>query len=149
MFAYVQSLLRHPALAEDVTAQAFERALRKRRSFDPERGSARGWLFSIARNAALDELRRQRRRGLAPLDERLADDGPSVEERADTALRRVALRRALATLAPRERELIALKFFAGLDNGEIAGVLGVTDSNAGTLLHRAVRKLREACDDHA
>ena len=53
---------------------------------------------------------------------------------------------ALATLEPRERELIALKFFAGLGNAEIASVLGVSESNAGTKLHRAVTKLREACD---
>jgi RNA polymerase sigma-70 factor (ECF subfamily) len=53
---------------------------------------------------------------------------------------------ALATLAPRERELIALKFFAGLGNAEIADVIGVSESNAGTRLHRAVTKLREAFD---
>ena len=45
-----------------------------------------------------------------------------------------------------ERELIALKFFAGLSNAEIAAVLGISESNAGTKLHRAVNKLREACD---
>ena len=54
---------------------------------------------------------------------------------------------ALATLSPRERELIALKFFAGLGNAEIAEVIGVSESNAGTRLHRAMEKLREACDD--
>ena len=50
---------------------------------------------------------------------------------------------------PRERELIALKFHAGLDNAELAAVLGVSVSNAGTLLHRAVQQLRKAFDDHA
>jgi RNA polymerase sigma-70 factor (ECF subfamily) len=50
-------------------------------------------------------------------------------------------------LAAAERELIALKFFAGLDNAEIAGLLGISESNAGTRLHRAMTKLREACDD--
>ena len=56
---------------------------------------------------------------------------------------------ALRTLSPRERELIALKFFAGLGNAEIAQVLGVSESNAGTKLHRAMTKLREACDGTA
>ena len=46
---------------------------------------------------------------------------------------------------PRDRELIALKFHAGLSNEEIAGVLGISESNAGTRVHRAVTKLREAC----
>ena len=60
------------------------------------------------------------------------------------AVRRAAVREALAALAPRERELIALKFHAGLSNAELASVLGVSESNAGTMLHRAVQKLRRA-----
>ncbi|MGH3016281.1 MAG: RNA polymerase sigma factor, partial [Gaiellaceae bacterium] len=59
VFAYVAGLLRDRSAAEDVTAQAFERAYRRRSSFDPRRGSRRAWLFGIARNAALDELRRR------------------------------------------------------------------------------------------
>ena len=59
------------------------------------------------------------------------------------------MRTALAALPPRERELVALKFHAGLDNAELAAVLGVSVSNAGTLLHRAVQKLRKAIDEHA
>ena len=55
------------------------------------------------------------------------------------------MRAALASLDARDRELVALKFFAGLDNAEIAGVLGISASNAGTRLHRAVNRLREAC----
>ena len=55
------------------------------------------------------------------------------------------MRAALEALDPRKRELIALKFFAGLDNAQIAGVLGISPSNAGTRLHRAVQRLREAC----
>src|SRR4051812_39162228 len=62
VYAYVASLLRDRSAAEEVTAQAFERAYRKRRSFKSERGSADAWLFGIARNAALDELRRRKRR---------------------------------------------------------------------------------------
>ena len=54
---------------------------------------------------------------------------------------------ALARLSARERELIALKYFAGLANAEIAAVIGVSESNAGTKLHRAMAKLREECDE--
>src|SRR5690349_4674456 len=61
LYAYVATLLRDRAAAEDVTAQAFERAFRRRRTFDARRGTQRAWLFAIARNAALDELRRRRR----------------------------------------------------------------------------------------
>src|SRR5277367_5332982 len=63
VYAYVASLLRDRSAAEDVTSLAFERAFRRRALFDVRRGSARSWLFAIARNAALDELRRRRRSG--------------------------------------------------------------------------------------
>jgi len=68
------------------------------------------------------------------------------EDAAEAALRRAAVRAALAQVGPRERELIALKFHAGLDNAEIAAVLGISVSNAGTQLHRAMTKLREAVE---
>jgi len=145
VYAYVAALLRDRATAEDVTAHAFERAYRKQRTYKPARGSQRAWLFGIARNAALDELRRRKR--TAALAAEPADlDSATPEDQAESALRRAAVRAALARLEPRERELVALKFHAGLDNGEIAAVLGVSVSNAGTQLHRAMTKLREAVE---
>ncbi|HET6831172.1 MAG TPA: sigma-70 family RNA polymerase sigma factor, partial [Solirubrobacterales bacterium] len=71
------------------------------------------------------------------------------DEGAELALRRTALRTAMGHLDLRERELIALRFFAGLGHAEIAAVLGISASNAGTRLHRAVDKLRRACDEAA
>jgi RNA polymerase sigma factor (sigma-70 family) len=145
VYAYVAGMLRDGPAAEEVTATAFERAYRKRSRFDPRRGEPRAWLFGIARNAALDELRRRGRQ--AELAAEPADlEAAAVEAGAESSERRLALSAALATLAPRERELIALKFFAGLANAEIAAVIGVSESNAGTKLHRAVTKLREAFD---
>jgi len=143
LYGYVAELLRDRSAAEDVTAQAFERAYRRRRTFNPGRGSRRAWLFGIARNAALDELRRRRRRARLvtdPEDDTLAPP----HEVAEVAVRRTALRMAIAELAPRERELVALKFFAGLSNGEIASVIGTSETNAGTKLHRVIQKLRRA-----
>ncbi len=146
VYAYVASLLRDRGAAEEVTATAFERAYRKRSRFDPGRGEPRAWLFGIARNAALDELRRRGRQ--AELAAEPADlSSPEFEEDAEASERRLAIAAALARLGSRERELIALKFFAGLTNAEIADVLGISESNAGTRLHRAVAKLREECDE--
>ena len=144
VYAYAASLLRDRSAAEEVTAAAFERAFRKQRSFDPRRGTQRAWLFGIARNAALDELRRRKRS--AELTAEPAGDEPAPEGEAEAAERRATVRAALATLEPRDRELIALKFHAGLNNAEIADVLGVSASNAGTRVHRALTRLREACN---
>ncbi len=74
------------------------------------------------------------------------EDEPSVGDGADVSLRRTVVRTAVGALPAREREIVALKFHAGLRNTEIAGVLGVSESAAGTLLYRAMQKLREACD---
>ena len=148
VYAYVATLLHDRAAAEDVTAQAFERAFRRKRSFDPARGGPRAWLFGIARNAALDELRRRKRSAALATDPADAET-PATDDAAERALERAAVRSALATLPAREREIIALKFHAGLDNAELAAVLGVSVSNAGTQLHRAMTKLRRAVDDRA
>jgi RNA polymerase sigma-70 factor, ECF subfamily len=146
VYAYVATLLCDRAAAEDVTALAFERAFRRRRTFDRRRGEERAWLFGIARNAALDELRRRKR--VATLMTDPEDASAAVDEDgADVALRRTAVREALAKLPAREREVIALKFQAGLHNAELARVLGISESAAGTLIHRTMQKLRKACNE--
>ena len=146
VYAYVASLLRDRAAAEDVTSQAYERAYRKRRSYRAGRGSAEAWVFGIARNAALDELRKRKRR--ATLETEPEDTAsPSLDDAAEGALRRAVVRDALAGLDGDERDLVALKYMGGLTNAEIARVLGMSESNAGTKLHRTLTKLREACND--
>ena len=145
--AYVAGLLRDRSAAEDVTALAFERAYRRRRSFNPKRGTRRAWLFGIARNAALDELRKRKRSAALVSEPEAVAQEP--EEELDHALRRAAVQTAMATLPTRDRELIALKFHAGLDNAELAAVLGVSVTNAGTRLHRVLTQLREVLDDQS
>src|SRR5579862_3530957 len=143
LFGYVASIVHDHATAEDLTALAFERAYRRRALFDIRRGTARSWLFAIARNAALDELRRRRRTGALLSD--------VVDESAEAALdpllaeRRTLVRQGLAALEPAEREVILLKFLGRLSNAELGRVLGCSETNAGTRLHRAVKRLREVC----
>lgn len=81
VYAYAMTLLRDRAAAEDVTAVAFERALRRRRTFDRHRGEERAWLFGIARNAALDELRRRRRTAALVVDPVDVDARPGTRSR--------------------------------------------------------------------
>lgn len=145
VYGYVASMLRDQSAAEDVTALAFERAYRRRRSFRPSRGSSESWLFGIARNAALDELRRRRRRADVEADP--ADLEAESSESAEAELRRATVMTAVRSLSPRERDIVALKFAGGLSNAEIARVLGVSESSAGTRLHRTIEKLRKACHE--
>lgn len=149
LYAYVAGLLRDRVAAEDVTALAFERAFRKWDRFDPKRGSARGWLFGIARNAALDELRKRKRE--VPAIEPGGLEAPGsvagstpVEERVVALEQRAELFGALGALSPADREMVALKFFAGLSNNEIAEATGYSSTNVGTRLSRAMNRLRDA-----
>lgn len=166
LYSYVAGLLRDRVAAEDVTALAFERAFRKWDRFDPKRGSARGWLFGIARNAALDELRKRKREGPAigpdgleglggaagtsgsrgSAGAGLAAGDSTVEDRVVQREQRAELFIALGTLSPANRELVALKFFAGLNNVEIAEATGYSPTNVGTRLSRAMTRLRSALD---
>jgi RNA polymerase sigma-70 factor (ECF subfamily) len=143
VYAYVAGLLRDRSAAEEVTSQAFERAWRKRRQIDRRRGTPRAWLFGIARNAALDELRRRSRLSAEPDAEAPAQ----LPDPGEAAVDRALLRQAVDSLTGRERELVALKFFAGLSNAEIASVIRTSESNAGTRLHRVIEKLRRSIDE--
>ena len=148
IFAFVAGMLRDRSAAEEVTAIAFERGFRARATFDRRRGAPRAWMFGIARNAALDELRRRGRVAeLPPEPEDRTSAGPP--ELAEASARREVVLRALDKLDPRERELIALRFDGGLSHAEIAEVLNISATNASTMVHRVVTKLRKACDEMA
>jgi RNA polymerase sigma factor (sigma-70 family) len=145
---YAISLLGDRAGAEDVIALAFERLYRSRARLDRSRGTPRAWLFAIARNAALDELRRRRRQApdmhsAEPAE--LGDPSQAIEH----AERRATVQAALLELSPREREVVLLKFHGQLTNGELARVLGISESNAGTRVHRALVRLRDTCAELA
>ena len=143
---YAISLLGNRAAAEDVTALAFERLYRARARLDHSRGAPRAWLFAIARNAALDELRRRTRQPQSELPEEMHDGGNTGEDAFEQLARRATVRDALAALPLREREVVLLKFHGQLSNSELAKALDVSESNAGTRLHRALTRLREKCN---
>jgi len=127
-------------LAEDLAAETFERALRLWHRFDPRRGSARTWLCQVARTAALDhfrsEKRRQRREQLVALPERF-------EERLAEGLS-PELEAALRRLTAGEREVIALRVVLEFDARTAASMLGISPTNCTTRLNRALGKLEEA-----
>jgi RNA polymerase sigma factor (sigma-70 family) len=142
LFAFLAYRTGDRALAEDLLADAFERALRARRRFDVRRGSQKTWLYSIALNVLRDHLRRAAAEGRA-----LERAGGAPEAAGDVRLEslgeREALSAALATLAPEEREAIALRFGAELTVPEMAKLLGEPLTTVEGRVYRALRKLRE------
>jgi RNA polymerase sigma-70 factor, ECF subfamily len=127
--------------AEDLTARTFESAWRARERYRQDLAGFSTWLFTIAHNIAVDLLRARRRQ--VPLDdapEMTADGTPEEDAMLASDLKRLS---ALAAgLSEREQELIALKYGAALDNRRISKLMRLSESNVGTLLHRAVQALR-------
>jgi RNA polymerase sigma-70 factor (ECF subfamily) len=133
-------------VAEDLTAITFEKAWRARHRYRRDLAAFSTWLLAIARNVAADHFRRHREHlPLAAAEHVAAGDTPAeLAERRSDAER---LARLLAGLEERERELVALKYGAGLTNRAIARQTGLSESNVGTLLHRTVRTLRARWDE--
>lgn len=130
-------------LAEDLLGDAFERAYRSRGSFDPRRASEKTWIYAIALNLVRDHHRRRsaesralERVGALATAPRGNWDLEGVEERD-------ALGRALARLAPEEREAIAMRFGGDLTVPEIAWVTGEKLTTVEGRVYRALRKLRD------
>ncbi len=129
-------------IAQDLTAVTFEKAWRAREQYCSDRGTVETWLFSIARNAAIDYFRRPRPVQM-PIEAAYNLASPlSVEAEAQHRFDIAHLRELLAGLPEREQELVALKYGAGLTNRAIAGVTGLSAPNVGVILHRTVKKLR-------
>ena len=141
VYNYFRYRVGEEPLAEDLTAATFEKAWRGRLRFRHNLGAFSTWLFTIARNTAADHFRRVRRE--FPLDERhdLIEPG-SLEDAVQDQQELSRLERLLAGLPIRERDLIALKYGGQLANRQIARLTRLSESNVGTILSRAVEKIR-------
>src|SRR3954469_15713671 len=147
VYRYVLYLTGDPSAAEDLTAETFETALRSYSRFDPRRGSARTWLCQLARSAALDHLRGERRRRRR--EDAYADSQPASSEQRFGEGFSPELERALARLSAGEREVLALRLLLDLDGPTTARVLGISHTACTTRLSRALRKLEEGMTSHA
>jgi len=140
--AFLVYLTGDRAMAEDLTAETFARALERWRRFDPSRGSARAWLCQLARSTALDHFRsderRRRREGRFAAAEQREDAEPVFGEGLSPELEQ-----ALARLSAAEREVVALRVVLELDGEVAARVLGISATACSTRLSRALQKLEQ------
>ena len=135
-------------LAEDLTSETFEKAWRNRVRYRSDLAAFSTWLFTIARRVAQDHFRRHHNE--IPLNEiSKLSDNELLEDIAQQDADFVRLSVLLARLADRERELVALKYGAGLTNRDIAHLSGLTESNVGVILYRTIQTLRSEWEnDH-
>lgn len=129
-------------LSQDLLADAFERALRARRRFDPRKASRKTWLYTIALNCLRDHTRRSAAEQRAL--ERIADPREHADVDFSAVGDREQVMRALEELAPEEREAIALRFGADLTVPEMARLQGEKLTTVEGRVYRALRKMRGA-----
>ena len=137
------------AQAEEVVQETFTAVWRSSSSYRPERGSAGGWLYTVARNATVDRMRRNRRtEAVAELpDLESPDSGPYEQaERRDAAWR---VHRALEELNPNEREVIELAYWSGLSQSEVASYLDQPLGTVKTRTRHALARLAEILEGDA
>ncbi|RCX17461.1 RNA polymerase sigma-70 factor (ECF subfamily) [Anaerobacterium chartisolvens] len=130
--------------AEDLTSQAFEKAMLKIATYEKSKSPFEVWLFAIARNVVNDHFRGQKKQRLFSLESirELVSSKKDPEGMVIKGETNDMLSRALNTLSARERNIIALRFGGNLKNREIADILHMTESNVGVTLYRTMRKLK-------
>lgn len=128
------------ALAEDVLGEAFERALRSRRRYDPAKASAKTWLYAIALNCLRDRRRRAgaETRALHQVAHEPRANGDGLGQVEDRAV----VEAALGALSEEEREVVALRYGGDLTAPEMAELLGEKLTTVEGRIYRALRKLR-------
>lgn len=145
MIAVAQRIVRRRELAEEVVQDAFVQIWRKAGTFTAERGSARGWIYTILRNRALNLIRDGAREDLVDSDslDRARDQSAEIGDAFDRLAADSALRRCLEGLDREKRESILLSYVAGYSHGEIAAVLRVPVGTAKSWVRRGLLALRD------
>jgi RNA polymerase sigma-70 factor (ECF subfamily) len=145
LWAYVVRLTNGDrARAQDVVQETLLRAWRNPAVLDQSRGSARGWLFTVARRIVIDEWRTTRAR-----TEYVTDAVPErpVADGADASIDRQLVAAALRTLSPEHREVLLECYFRGSNVAEAAARLGVPAGTVKSRTHYAMRALRLALEE--
>ena len=150
VYSYVRARVCDEAQADDICCEVWQNVFEKQESFDEQKGNVEQWLFTIARNKVNSHFRLYHIRNFFSFGDK-EDVLPSAEEKPLDKLGQEEdikqLYTALAVLNAKERDLISLKFFSSLNNREIAAATSLSESNVGTLIHRAMQKLRTVLED--
>jgi RNA polymerase sigma-70 factor (ECF subfamily) len=144
VFGLALSILRDPALAEDIAQEAFLRAWRHGPSYDHRRGTVAAWLLRITRNLAIDALRLRRAEVMDP--DVLAAVAPpadeSVEEAALVSATAATVRRALRSLPEEQARALVLAAFYGRTAEEISRAEAIPLGTAKTRIRLGLRRVR-------
>jgi RNA polymerase sigma-70 factor (ECF subfamily) len=144
IFNYVSYRVSSTHTAEDLTSIVFEKILNKLSTYSNQKAPFEVWMFAIARNVVNDHHRKQKKRQWFSLEvmKEFVSSRKDPEKLFLSEERSDKLITALNKLNERERNLVALKFGACLRNTEVAEITGLSESNIGVILYRAMKKLK-------
>ena len=142
VYRYVFYRVGDVATAEDLTSEVFVRLVEKIDHFTYRGRPLLAWLYTIARNLVTDHHRRTGQVTMLPLDEQLVAETDDLEQAAERGLVQRRLAAALPHLTEDQRQVIILKFVEGLNNAEVARILGKPVGAVKSLQHRALAALR-------
>lgn len=143
VFRYVSSRLHNGDDAEDVTEEIFLRIIDNVSGFTWRGLPFGAWVFRIARNEIVSFVRKQKTRGItAELTESIPDDSPDHTVQVENDLTFQVVRKAMERLPEAQRQVVQLRFVAGLSVAETAQALKKTENNVKVLQHKAIAKLQ-------
>lgn len=131
--------------AEDSVQEVFAAVWRSASSYDRTRGPGGAWLYTIARNAIIDALRRRPAPTVADPPEAVST-GPTPDEEAEASWNAWRLHRALESLPERERAVIDLAYFSGLSQSEVANFLQIPLGTVKTRTRSGLARLADALE---
>jgi RNA polymerase sigma-70 factor (ECF subfamily) len=145
IFKYINYKISDRFLAEDLTSAVFEKALTKYETYSSKKAAISTWVFTIARNTLIDYYRAANHEKTAELDDTidLPQENSSPEQAVIDEEKWGMLQKCMLKLPENEREIVSMKFSSQMTNRQIAGLLGLSDSNVGVILYRAIHRLRD------
>jgi RNA polymerase sigma-70 factor (ECF subfamily) len=146
VFGLALRRLRSRAEAEEVTQEAFAAVWRSASSYAPERGAAGAWLYTVARNAILDRLRRNSRADTSFELPEIASNESGPDEQAEQSYTAWRVHRALEALSANERQVIELAYWSGLSQSEVANLLSQPLGTVKTRTRAALARLAEVLE---
>jgi RNA polymerase sigma-70 factor (ECF subfamily) len=142
VYTYIYYRVSSQELAEDLAADVFVRGWQAIGSFDYRGVPVAAWLLRIARNRVIDHFRRASKRETVELEDHHVDFSADPVSEVDNHLLQDDLVRLMGNLTDEQRDVIILKFFEGMSNAEVSGVMGKPEGAVKSLQHRGLAALR-------
>ncbi|MCL1973028.1 MAG: sigma-70 family RNA polymerase sigma factor [Endomicrobia bacterium] len=145
IYSYIITRTIEDSVAKDIAALTWQKALKNFDTFDISRGNMRQWLFTIARNEINMYYRMyyvKKVLSLTGFEDASVSGEKGIEETLIDNQEKQLLLKAMETLNKKEQDIIALKFYSGLNNRQIAELVNISESNVGTIINRGMNKIR-------